>query len=98
MVTMQVVPLQSMEVNGGADIHLKPVEDPTPEQVDMPRRKLQPMKKSPSMQEQVFWQDLWPMGDPRWSNLFLMDCTPWKGSMLEQFLKNCSPLERWSSS
>ncbi|KAK4818651.1 hypothetical protein QYF61_016700 [Mycteria americana] len=28
----QAVPLQPMEVNGGADIHLQPVEDPTPEQ------------------------------------------------------------------
>ena len=34
----QAVPLQPMEVNGGADIHLQPVEDPTPEQVDARRR------------------------------------------------------------
>ena len=30
----QVVPLQPMEVHGGADIHLQPMEDPTLEQVD----------------------------------------------------------------
>ena len=30
----QVVPLQPMKVHGGASIHLQPVEDPTPEQVD----------------------------------------------------------------
>ena len=30
----QAVPLQPMEVHGGADIHLQPMEDPTPEQVD----------------------------------------------------------------
>ena len=30
------------------------------------------------------------MGDPRWSSLFLKDCTPRKGSTLEQFMKNCS--------
>ncbi len=30
----QVVPLQPMEVHGGAEIHLQPVEDPTPEQVE----------------------------------------------------------------
>jgi len=31
------------------------------------------------------------VGDPHWSSLFLKDdCTPWKGSMLEQFVKNCS--------
>ncbi|PKU40349.1 hypothetical protein llap_9348 [Limosa lapponica baueri] len=34
---MQVVHLQSMEIHGGADIHLQPVEDPTLEQVDMPK-------------------------------------------------------------
>ena len=32
----QAVPLQPMEVHGGADIHLQPMEDPTPEQVDVP--------------------------------------------------------------
>jgi len=30
----QAVPLQPMEVHGGADLHLQSVEDPTPEQVD----------------------------------------------------------------
>jgi len=34
-----------------------------------------------------------PMGDPRWSNLFLKDCTLWKGPMLGQFVKSCSPWE-----
>ena len=34
----QAVPLQPMEVHGGADIHLQPVEDPTPEQADARRR------------------------------------------------------------
>jgi len=33
----QAVPLQPMEVNSGADIHLQPVEDPMPEQVDVPK-------------------------------------------------------------
>ncbi|GAB0177996.1 AN1-type zinc finger protein 5-like [Grus japonensis] len=32
----QAVPLQPMEDDGGADIHLQPVENPTPEQVDAP--------------------------------------------------------------
>ena len=35
----QAVPLQPREVHGGADIHLQPMEDPTPEQVGA-RRKL----------------------------------------------------------
>ena len=34
----QAVPLQPMEIHGGADIHLQPVEDPTPEQGDARRR------------------------------------------------------------
>ena len=37
MVGRQAVPLQPMEVNGGADIHLQPMEDPMPEQVAGPR-------------------------------------------------------------
>ena len=31
----QAVPLQPVKVDGGADIHLQPTEDPTPEQMDM---------------------------------------------------------------
>jgi len=31
-----------------------------------------------------------PHGDPRWSSLFLKDCTPWEGPTLGQFLKSCS--------
>ncbi len=30
----QAVPLQPMEVHGGAEIHLQPVEDPMPGQVE----------------------------------------------------------------
>ena len=33
------------------------------------------------------------VGDPRWSNVFLKDCSPWEGPTLEQFVKNCSPWE-----
>jgi len=31
-----------------------------------------------------------PVGDPRWSSLFLKDCTPWKGPTLGWFVKHCS--------
>ena len=34
----QAVPPQPMEVVGGADIHLQPVEDPVPEKVDAQRQ------------------------------------------------------------
>ena len=30
----QAVPLQSVEARSGTDLHLRPVENPTPEQVD----------------------------------------------------------------
>ena len=36
-----------------------------------------------------------PVGDPHWSSLFLKDCTPWMGPMLEQFVKNCSAWEKF---
>jgi len=36
-VVRQVVPLKPMEVHSGADIHLQPVKDPTPEKVDAQR-------------------------------------------------------------
>ncbi|GAB0207745.1 AN1-type zinc finger protein 5-like [Grus japonensis] len=41
----QAVPLQPMEDDGGADIHLQPVEDPTPEQVDVPRGSCDSMER-----------------------------------------------------
>jgi len=34
-----------------------------------------------------------PLGDPRWSSLFLKDCTLWKGPMLGKFVKSCGPWE-----
>jgi len=34
----QAAPVQPMEVHGGADLHLRPVEDPKQEQVDAQRR------------------------------------------------------------
>jgi len=34
-----------------------------------------------------------PMWDPRWSSLFLKDCTSRKGPTLGQFVKDCLPWE-----
>jgi len=34
-IVMQIVPLQLMKVHSGAEIHLKIMEDPTPEQVEV---------------------------------------------------------------
>ena len=69
----QAVPLQPMEVNGGADIHLQPMEDPTLEQVDVPEGGCDPVgsphwsrllagpvapwREEPRL-EQVCWQGL----------------------------------------
>ncbi|PKU30452.1 protein pxr1-like [Limosa lapponica baueri] len=39
----QALPLQPMEVNGGVDIHLQSMEDPTSEQVDAPKGGCDPM-------------------------------------------------------
>ncbi|OPJ89134.1 hypothetical protein AV530_016360 [Patagioenas fasciata monilis] len=40
----QAVPLQPMEVQSGADIHLQPIEDPMPEQMDAPKGGCDPME------------------------------------------------------
>ncbi|GAB0185838.1 AN1-type zinc finger protein 5-like [Grus japonensis] len=69
----QAVPLQPMEVDGGAEIPLQPMEDPTLEQVEVPEGGCDPMGslhwsrllagpmdpwKEVPMLEQVYWQDL----------------------------------------
>ncbi|GAB0207488.1 hypothetical protein GRJ2_003214500 [Grus japonensis] len=89
---MQVVPLQPMEVHGGADIHLQPVKDPTLEQMDMPKGDCDPVGTSSWTRS---WQDLWSSGGPTLEQsvpegLHPMEKDTWKGSMLEQFVKNCS--------
>lgn len=43
------------------------------------------------LQGQVFCQKLRPMGHPHWINLFLKDCTLWKGPFLEKFLLSYIP-------
>ncbi|GAB0179745.1 AN1-type zinc finger protein 5-like [Grus japonensis] len=69
----QAVPLQPMEVHGGADIPLQPMEDPTLEQVEAPEGGCDPMgnphwsrllagpvdpwREEPTL-EWVCWQDL----------------------------------------
>ncbi|GAB0184875.1 AN1-type zinc finger protein 5-like [Grus japonensis] len=72
-VVRQAVPLQPMEDDGGADIHLQPVEDPTLEQVEAPKGGCDPVGspcwsrllagpvaswREELTPEQVCWQDL----------------------------------------
>ncbi|GAB0185411.1 AN1-type zinc finger protein 5-like [Grus japonensis] len=89
----QAVTLQPMEDDGGADIHLQPMEDPMPEQVDAPEGGCDPVG-SPHWSRLLAgpgapWREE-PVLDPCWSSLVLKVCTLWKGPTLEQFMKNCS--------
>ncbi|GAB0204038.1 zinc finger and BTB domain-containing protein 5 [Grus japonensis] len=100
----QPVPLQPMEIDGGADIHLQPMEDPTPEQVEAPEGCHDPVgsrllagpgthgERSPCW-SRFAGRTCDPVGDPCWSSLVLKDCTPWERPTLEQLVKNCSPWE-----
>jgi len=94
-----------MEVYGGADLHLQPIEDPTPEQVDVPKGCCDPADSlcwsrvlagpvAPRRERSPHWSRFAgracdPVGDPHWSSPFLKDCTPCKGTTLGQFGKNC---------
>ncbi|GAB0209072.1 epimerase family protein SDR39U1 [Grus japonensis] len=85
----QAGPLQPMEVDGGADIHLQPMEDSTLEQVEAPEGDCDPMG-SPR------WSRLLAGPVDPWrahtgAGLLAGPVTPWKGPTLEQFVKNCSP-------
>ncbi|GAB0207147.1 AN1-type zinc finger protein 5-like [Grus japonensis] len=68
----QAVPLQPMKDDGGADIHLQPVEDPMPEQVEAPEGGCDPVG-SPR-QSRFAARTCDPVGDLRWSSLVLKDC------------------------
>ncbi|KAF4791726.1 hypothetical protein TURU_127381 [Turdus rufiventris] len=68
-----------MEIHSGAEIHLQPLEDRLPEQVDTQRSKilagpLAPWGEEP-VAEQIFWQEL---------------VTTWEGPTPELFVNNCS--------
>ena len=98
----QDVPLQPMEYHGGAGFHaaarggdhggaggpsptLWPVEDPC-----QSRFRAGPVAHGEeTMQEQVTWQELLPIGDPGWSSLLLRDGPRGVDPYLEQFLKSC---------
>ncbi|KAF4788406.1 hypothetical protein TURU_161121 [Turdus rufiventris] len=75
-----------MDIQGGTEINLQPVEEPMQEQVTL----WEAHARGGS------WQTCGAMEDPRWNSLFLMDRTTWKGSShgREQFKKGCSLWER----
>ncbi|KAK4822153.1 hypothetical protein QYF61_010414, partial [Mycteria americana] len=69
----QAVPLQPMEVHSGADIHLQPVEGPTPEQDCTPW-------KGPTLEQFVKNCSLW---EGLTLEKFTEDCLPWEGPHVE---------------
>ncbi|PKU37621.1 suppression of tumorigenicity 5 protein isoform x4 [Limosa lapponica baueri] len=97
-VVRHAVSLQPMEVNGGADIYLEQLDAPKEAVTSWEAHTgadsdgtCVPMERGPHA---VFWSRFSgrtcdTVGDPRWTCLFLKDCTLWKGSMLEKFMENC---------
>ena len=71
-VVRQAVPLQPLEVHGGADIHLQPMEDATLEEVHAPEGSCDPMERGPH-QSRFSGRTCDLMGDPHCSSLFLKD-------------------------
>jgi len=101
----QAVPLQFMEVHGGADLHLQPMEGTPRQSRWMPEGSCDPAvsprwsRLLPGPADRGERSPHWsrfagracdPMGNPHWSSLFLKDCTPWEGPTLGQFVKSCS--------
>jgi len=65
-----------MQIRGGADIHLQPMEDLMLEQVDALEGGCDPMR-SPCWSK-FAGRTCDPTGDPLWSSPFLKDCTLWR--------------------
>lgn len=86
----QSVDLQPMEGHPSTDIHTAACGGhDTTDQYAV--KEAAAHGEEPTVEQAVQWE-LRPVGDPRWSSLFLQDYSPWKGSMVELFL-NCRPLE-----
>lgn len=78
-VRKQFVPLHPVDMTMPKQIYtLQPTELPTSQQVMGPEGSCN------------LWRTYAGAGS-WWSSLFLKDCSPWEGPMLEQFLNNCSP-------
>jgi len=71
----QAVALKPMEVHSGSDLHLQTVEDPMPEQVDVPEEGCDLWRACAGADS---WQDLWTCGEksPRWSRFAGSTCDP----------------------
>ncbi|KAJ7423249.1 protein pxr1-like [Willisornis vidua] len=100
----QAAPLQCMEVHGETDIHLQAMKDPmlkrecTKETVPRGNPMLQQahgrnhrlLERATHAGVGLLAGLVIPQGNHTGEVCFLKDCIPWKGSMLEQLVKNCS--------
>lgn len=75
----QAFPLQPMVYHPGTDLHIAASEDPTPQQLDMARGKMQPLK-SPGRNRVLLGTEA--SGRPR-LELFLKSSSLWEGPTLE---------------
>ncbi|KAJ7396065.1 hypothetical protein BTVI_148878 [Pitangus sulphuratus] len=73
----QAVPLQPMEVHGGAEIHLQPMEDSTLEQLDVPEGSCDPMESSHCSRLLTRLMALWR--SPHGSRFAGRTCEPMEG-------------------
>ncbi|OPJ76687.1 hypothetical protein AV530_015336 [Patagioenas fasciata monilis] len=91
----QVLPPQPIKVHSGADIHLQPVEDPIPEQVDAPEGDCDPMRKPTLEQAPGRTCDPVEKGAYAGASFLAGLVTPWgtpHGN--SPFLKDCNPMEK----
>ncbi|OPJ82779.1 hypothetical protein AV530_008539 [Patagioenas fasciata monilis] len=104
----QVIPLQPMDTTTPEQTPTLQLEDPPYRTRWMPKggcdpwrahagagswQDLQPCGKRSPGWNRFAGRTCDRMGDPHWSSLFLKDCTPWNGPMLEQLVKNYSSWE-----
>jgi len=68
----QAVPLQSMEVHAGADLHLQPIKDPTPKQMGVPKGDCDPM-------ESPHWSRRLPRPVALWREEPTLEQVCWQG-------------------
>lgn len=86
----QSVDLQPMEDHPSTDIHTAACGGhDTTDQYAV--KEAAAHEEEPTVEQAVWWE-LRSAGDPHWSSLFLQDCSPWKGPVVELFL-NCRLLE-----
>ncbi|GAB0202756.1 hypothetical protein GRJ2_002741200 [Grus japonensis] len=82
----QAVPLQPIEDDGEADIHLQPVEDPTPEMVETPEGGCDLWEAHARAVLLAGLVTLWE--GPTLEQL-VKNCSPWERLTLEKLVEDC---------